>query len=80
MPFMEAIIVCHLKHNTATPIVRNNLLVQISWRLVGSDSTVSLRRHVFSFYSLIDLFSILPTYIAFLFSSAQYLLYSQSVV
>lgn len=32
------------------------------------------RRYVFSFYGLIDLMSILPTYIAFLFPSAAYLI------
>ncbi len=32
------------------------------------------RGYIFSFYGLIDLFSILPTYIAFLFPSAQYLI------
>ena len=37
-------------------------------------STTDLRRYVFSYYGLIDLFSILPTYIAFLFPSAQYLI------
>ncbi|MDA1371370.1 MAG: ion transporter [Proteobacteria bacterium] len=37
-------------------------------------STTDLRRYVFSFYGLIDLFSILPTYIAFLFPTAQYLI------
>ncbi len=37
-------------------------------------STENLKRYVFSFYGLIDLFSILPTYIAFIFPSAQYLI------
>ncbi len=37
-------------------------------------STSNLRRYVFSFYGIIDLFSILPTYIAFLFPTAQYLI------
>lgn len=37
-------------------------------------STPNKKTYVFSFYGLIDLFSILPTYIAFLFPSAQYLI------
>lgn len=37
-------------------------------------STPKKQTYVFSFYGLIDLFSILPTYIAFLFPSAQYLI------
>jgi voltage-gated potassium channel len=37
-------------------------------------STRNLRAYVFSFYGLIDLFSILPTYIAFLFPTVQYLI------
>lgn len=32
------------------------------------------RRYIFSFYGLIDLFSILPTYVALVFPSAQYLI------
>jgi voltage-gated potassium channel len=32
------------------------------------------RRYIFSFYGIIDLFSILPTYIAFLFPAAAYLI------
>lgn len=37
-------------------------------------STKNLRGYVFSFYGIIDLISILPTYIAFLFPAAQYLI------
>ena len=37
-------------------------------------STPDRRGYIFSFYGLIDLFSILPTYIAFLIPSAQYLI------
>lgn len=37
-------------------------------------SSPDKREYVFSFYGLIDLFSILPTYIAFLFPSAQFLI------
>jgi voltage-gated potassium channel len=37
-------------------------------------STRNLRGYIFSFYGIIDLISILPTYIAFLFPSAQYLI------
>lgn len=37
-------------------------------------STPDKRRYALSFYGLIDLFSILPTYIAFLFPSAQFLI------
>jgi len=37
-------------------------------------STKNVRGYIFSFYGLIDLISILPTYIAFLFPSAQYLI------
>ncbi len=37
-------------------------------------SSPDKRGYVFSFYGLIDLFSILPTYIAFLFPSAQFLI------
>ena len=37
-------------------------------------STPDKKAYVFSFYGLIDLFSILPTYIAFLFPSVQYLI------
>jgi len=36
-------------------------------------STPNPRGYIFSFYGIIDLFSILPTYIAFLFPSATYL-------
>lgn len=36
-------------------------------------SSPEKRAYIFSFYGLIDLFSILPTYIAFLFPSAQFL-------
>lgn len=36
-------------------------------------STPEKRRYIFSFYGIIDLMSILPTYIAFLFPSAAYL-------
>jgi voltage-gated potassium channel len=37
-------------------------------------STPNKRAYLFSFYGIIDLFSILPTYLAFLFPSAAYLL------
>lgn len=37
-------------------------------------STLNKREYIFSFYGLIDLFSILPTYIAFLFPSVQALI------
>ena len=37
-------------------------------------STHNKRAYLFSFYGIIDLFSILPTYLAFLFPSAAYLL------
>ena len=37
-------------------------------------STPDKRAYLFSFYGIIDLFSILPTYLAFLFPSAAYLL------
>ena len=37
-------------------------------------STPNKKAYVFSFYGLIDLFSILPTYIAFVLPSAQYLI------
>ena len=37
-------------------------------------STPSARAYIFSFYGIVDLFSILPTYIAFLFPSAAYLI------
>jgi voltage-gated potassium channel len=37
-------------------------------------STPNKKTYVFSFYGLIDLFSIMPTYIAFLLPSAQYLI------
>lgn len=37
-------------------------------------STTSRKGYIFSFYGLIDLFSILPTYIAYLFPSMQYLI------
>lgn len=36
-------------------------------------STPNLRGYIFSFYGLIDFFSILPTYIAFLFPAAAYM-------
>ncbi|MDF1766184.1 MAG: ion transporter [Gammaproteobacteria bacterium] len=37
-------------------------------------STTRKRAYIFSFYGIIDLFSILPTYLAFLFPAAAYLL------
>lgn len=37
-------------------------------------SSIDKRAYIFSFYGLIDLFSILPTYIAFLFPTAQILI------
>jgi len=37
-------------------------------------STPRLRAYVFSFYGIVDLFSILPTYIAFIFPTAAYLI------
>ena len=37
-------------------------------------STPNKRAYLFSFYGIIDLFSILPTYLAFLFPSVAYLL------
>ncbi|NKB34023.1 MAG: ion transporter [Pseudomonadales bacterium] len=45
--------------------------IEYSFRLY---STRNARGYIFSFYGLIDLISILPTYIAFLFPSAQYLI------
>ena len=36
--------------------------------------TTKPRRYIFSFYGIIDLFSILPTYVAFLFPAAAYLI------
>jgi len=45
--------------------------IEYALRLYSSPSP---RRYIFSFYGLIDLCSILPTYIAFLFPAAQYLI------
>lgn len=59
------------------------LLIRLEWFFTGLFSIEyalriysipDKRRYIFSFYGLIDLFSILPTYIAFLFPTAQYLI------
>mgnify|MGYP001024820586 CR=1 FL=1 len=45
--------------------------IEYSLRIYSTDNR---KGYIFSFYGLIDLFSILPTYIAFVFPQAQYLI------